>query len=306
MSKEYDVIVIGAGPAGMTAALYASRSNLKVLMLDSGIYGGQMNNTDVIENYPGYKSITGAELSKKMYEGTIQFGVDYAYGAVQKLVDKGRNKSVHLDNGTEYISKVVIIATGSHYKKLYVPGEEEFSGRGVSYCAICDGPFFKDMHVAVVGGGDSALEEAVYLTNIVKKVTIIHRRDEFRAQKIIQQRVFDNNKIEIKWHSELTEITGDSQVQGVNIINNKTQEISSLNFNGVFIYVGIQPMTEVFKDLDILDSEGWVLSDDQMQTIVPGILVSGDVRKKSLRQITTAVGEGAIAGQQAYQYLQHL
>lgn len=306
MAKQYDVIVIGAGPAGMTAALYASRANLSVLMLDRGIYGGQMNNTAAIENYPGFKSILGPDLAKEMYESSTQFGAEYAYGSVESIRDDGATKLVKTDMGEEFVGKAIIIGTGSEYKKLGVPGEEEFSGRGVSYCAVCDGAFFKGMHLIVVGGGDSAIEEGIYLTQLASKVTVIHRRDQLRAQKISQDRAFANSKMEFVWNSNVTEIVGDGKVTGVKVKNNQTGEDSFIDAAGVFIYVGVKPMTAPFKDLGILDENGWIPTDDLMHTKVPGILAVGDVRKKNLRQVATAVGEGGTAGQQAYEYIQSL
>lgn len=306
MAKQYDVIVIGAGPAGMTAALYASRANLSVLMLDRGIYGGQMNNTAAIENYPGFKSILGPDLAKEMYESSTQFGAEYAYGSVESIRDDGATKLVKTDMGEEFIGKAIIIGTGSEYKKLGVPGEEDFSGRGVSYCAVCDGAFFKEMHLIVVGGGDSAIEEGIYLTQLASKVTVIHRRDQLRAQKISQDRAFANPKMEFIWNSNVTEIVGDDKVTGVKVKNNQTGEDSFIEAAGVFIYVGVKPMTAPFKDLGILDENGWIPTDNLMHTKVPGIFAVGDVRKKNLRQVATAVGEGGTAGQQAYEYIQSL
>ncbi|MDB1561651.1 thioredoxin-disulfide reductase [Pediococcus pentosaceus] len=306
MTKQYDVVIIGAGPAGMTAALYASRANLSVVMLDRGIYGGQMNNTADIENFPGFKSVLGPDLSKDMYESSTQFGAEYAYGSVESIRDDGATKLVKTDMGDEFEAKVVIIGTGSEYKKLGIPGEEDFSGRGVSYCAVCDGAFFKGTDVVVVGGGDSAIEEGLYLTQLASKVTVIHRRDQLRAQKIIQDRAFANPKMEFVWNSNVTEVVGEGKVTGVKVNNNQTGEDSFIEAAGVFIYVGVKPMTAAFADLGILDEQGWIPTDDHMHTKVPGILAVGDVRKKDLRQITTAVGDGGVAGQQAYEYIQAL
>lgn len=306
MTKKYDVIVIGAGPGGMTAALYASRANLSVLMLDRGIYGGQMNNTAAIENYPGFKSILGPDLSKEMYESSTQFGAEYTYGTVDKIEDNGVVKTVTTDMET-YETKAIIIATGSEYKKLGTAGEEEYSGRGVSYCAVCDGAFFKNKHVIVVGGGDSAIEEGIYLTQLADKVTVVHRRDQLRAQKIIQDRAFANDKMDFIWNSNVEEIQGDEQkVNGVKIKNNQTGAETQLDASGVFIYVGVLPMTDQFTNLGILDDQGWVETNDQMETKVPGIFAIGDVRDKKLRQITTAVGDGGIAGQGVFNYIESL
>lgn len=306
MAKKYDVIVIGAGPGGLTAGLYASRANLSVLILDRGIYGGQMNNTAEVENYPGFKSILGPDLAEKMYQGATQFGAEYAYGSVEKVEVNGDLKQVITDSET-YEAPVVIIATGSQYRKLGVEGEAEYAGRGVSYCAVCDGAFFKDQPVAVIGGGDSAVEEGGYLAKLASNVNIIHRRDQLRAQKILQERAFANDKIDFTWDTVVTKINGDGQkVTSVSTHNKKTGEDGELKVNGVFIYVGVIPLSEPFKELGITDEQGWIKTDELMQTSLPGVYAIGDVRAKELRQITTAVGDGSIAGQQAFNYLESL
>ena len=306
MAKKYDVIVIGAGPGGLTAGLYASRANLSVLILDRGIYGGQMNNTAEVENYPGFKSILGPDLAEKMYQGATQFGAEYAYGSVEKVEVNGDLKQVITDSET-YEAPVVIIATGSQYRKLGVEGEVEYAGRGVSYCAVCDGAFFKDQPLAVIGGGDSAVEEGGYLAKLASNVNIIHRRDQLRAQKILQERAFANDKIDFTWDTVVTKINGDGQkVTSVSPHNKKTGEDGELKVNGVFIYVGVIPLSEPFKELGITDEQGWIKTDELMQTSLPGVYAIGDVRAKELRQITTAVGDGSIAGQQAFNYLESL
>lgn len=303
MAKSYDVIIIGAGPAGMTAALYASRANLSVLLLDRGIYGGQMNNTAAIENYPGFKSILGPDLAKDMYESATQFGAEYAYGSVESVTDQGDIKIVKTDSDT-FETKALVIGTGSEYRKLGVPGEDTYGGRGVSYCAVCDGAFFRNKHVVVIGGGDSAIEEGSYLTQLADKVTVIHRRDQLRAQQILQDRAFANDKMDFVWNSNVTEIIGDGKkVTGVKVNNNQTGENSEIAADGVFIYVGINPITKPFMNLGITDENGWIETNDHMETKVPGIFAIGDVRKKDLRQVATAVGEGGTAGQQVYTYI---
>ena len=307
MADKYDVIVIGAGPGGMTAALYASRANLKVAMLDRGVYGGQMNNTAEVENYTGFKSILGPDLAEQMYQSSIQFGADFVYGNVEKVtVDEDGIKHVKTDSG-ELEAPAIVIATGSQYRKLGIPGEDEYSGKGVSYCAVCDGAFYRGKDVTTVGGGDSAVEESEYLAKLVNNVNIVHRRDQLRAQKILQDRAFANDKIDFTWNTIVTEIVGDGKkVTGVKTHNKETNEDRLVPTDGVFIYIGNVPMTEPFKDLGITDEQGWVITDDAMKTSVPGVFAVGDVRDKKLRQITTAVGDGGIAGQGVFSYIESL
>ncbi|MCC4381662.1 thioredoxin-disulfide reductase [Limosilactobacillus reuteri] len=303
--KKYDVVVIGAGPGGMTAALYAARANLKVAMLDRGVYGGQMNNTDGIENYPGFTSIKGPELGEKMYQSATNTGVEFVYGDVQKVTfDDEHFKHIQTDSD-ELVAKAVIIATGSTNRKLGVPGEEEFSGKGVSYCAVCDGAFFKDQDVLVIGGGDSAISEGLYLANLADKVTVVHHRNKLRAQRILQDRAFDNQKMDFTWDSDVTEIIGnENQVTGIKVHNKKTDQDEVVPTSGVFIYVGNIPNSQAFTNLKITDEAGWIKTNDEMETAIPGIYAVGDVRQKKLRQITTAVGDGGIAGQNAFEYVE--
>lgn len=303
--KKYDVVVIGAGPGGMTAALYAARANLKVAMLDRGVYGGQMNNTDGIENYPGFTSIKGPELGEKMYQSATNTGVEFVYGDVQKVTfDDEHFKHIQTDSD-ELVAKAVIIATGSTNRKLGVPGEEEFSGKGVSYCAVCDGAFFKDQDVSVIGGGNSAISEGLYLANLADKVTVVHHRNKLRAQRILQDRAFDNQKMDFTWDSDVTEIIGnENQVTGIKVHNKKTDQDEVVPTSGVFIYVGNIPNSQAFTNLKITDEAGWIKTNDEMETAIPGIYAVGDVRQKKLRQITTAVGDGGIAGQNAFEYVE--
>ena len=299
----YDTIIIGAGPAGMTAALYAARSNLKVALLERGIPGGQMNNTADIENYPGYANISGPELAEKMFEPLENLGVEHLFGLVEKIEDRGDFKEI-ITEDERFETKTVIIASGANHRHLGVPGEEDYNSRGVSYCAVCDGAFFRDEDLLVVGGGDSAVEEAIFLTRFAKSVTIVHRRDELRAQKVLQDRAFANEKIRFVWDSVVESIHGNERkVTGVTFKNVKTGEVSQAEFGGIFIYVGLDPVSEFAADLGITDEAGWILTDHQMKTSVAGIYAVGDVRQKDLRQITTAVGDGATASQEAYKYL---
>lgn len=302
--KIYDVVVIGAGPAGMTAAMYSARSEMKTLLLERGVPGGQMNNTAEIENYPGYGQIMGPELSMKMDEPLADLGVENAYGFVTSIVDNGATKTINTEEEV-FETKSIIIATGANHRKLGVPGEEEYGARGVSYCAVCDGAFFRDQDILVVGGGDSAVEEAIFLTRFGKTVTIMHRRDELRAQKIIQERAFANDKIKFIWDSVLEEIKGDERkIESVRYKNVKTGEVTEANFGGLFIYVGLDAVSEFARDLGITDEEGWIITDATMKTSIPGIFAVGDVRQKDFRQITTAVGDGAQAAQEAYKYVE--
>lgn len=299
----YDTIIIGAGPAGMTAALYAARSNLKVATLEQGAPGGQMNNTSDIENYPGFELISGPELSMKMFEPLEKLGVENLYGIVTGIEDKGDYKLIKTEDES-YETKTVIIATGAKHRHIGVPGEAEFNSRGVSYCAVCDGAFFRNQDLLVVGGGDSAVEEALFLTRFASSVTIVHRRDELRAQKVLQDRAFANEKISFIWDSVVKEIKGDDiKVRSVDIENVKTGQVTNHEFGGVFVYVGLDPVSDFVQDLGITDENGWIPTDDHMKTSRKGIFAIGDVRQKDLRQITTAVGDGAMAGQQAYQYI---
>lgn len=302
----YDVIIVGAGPAGMTAGIYASRSNLSVLMIEQGAPGGQMNNTAEVENYPGFDMILGPDLAMKMYESAEKFGTKNVYGVVKKLEDKGSYKEVVCDDAV-YKGKSVIIASGCEHRKLGVLGEEEFAGRGVSYCAVCDGAFFRNKKLLVIGGGDSAVEEAIYLTQFASEVVIVHRRDQLRAQQILQDRAFANEKISFEWNTALEEIMGDDiRVTGAKLRDTVTGSVKEATTDGVFIYVGLEPLTKPFQELGITNEQGWIETDEEMKTNISGIYAIGDVRDKTLRQITTAVGDGGIAGQQVYKYLEEL
>ncbi len=302
----YDVIIIGAGPGGMTAALYASRSDLSVLVIERGAPGGQLMNTSDVENYPGFDSITGPDLAIKMYENSSNFGATHAYGNVTRLENEGLVKKVYCDDDV-YEAKTVIIASGSEHRKIGIPGEEKYAGRGVSYCAVCDGAFFKDRHLYVIGGGDSAVEEGIYLTQFASKVTIVHRREELRAQKILQDRAFKNEKIDFMWNKVPVEITGDDKkITHLTLKDTETSEEKLVEADGTFIYIGLDPLTEPFKELGITNEEGWIETNNHMETNIPGIYAIGDVRNTVLRQIATAVGDGSIAGQEVYKYITSL
>ncbi|GAB2544732.1 thioredoxin-disulfide reductase [Gracilibacillus alcaliphilus] len=304
--RMYDVIIAGAGPAGMTAAVYTSRANLDTLMLERGIPGGQMANTEDVENYPGYEHILGPDLSNKMFSHAKKFGAEYAYGDIKEVIDHGEYKTV-IAGSKEYKTKTLIITTGAQFKKLGVPGEDELGGRGVSYCAVCDGAFFKERELVVVGGGDSAVEEGVYLTRFASKVTIIHRRDELRAQKILQDRAFNNDKIDFIWDTVVKSIDEkDGKVGSVTLYNKKTKEEYKKEIDGTFIYIGMVPLSEPFKSLGITNEEGYIPTNENMETSVPGVFAAGDIREKELRQIVTATGDGSIAAQAAQAYIENL
>ncbi|MEC1523476.1 thioredoxin-disulfide reductase [Neobacillus niacini] len=308
MSEEkiYDVIIAGAGPAGMTAAVYTSRANLSTLMIERGMPGGQMANTEDVENYPGFESILGPDLSTKMFEHAKKFGAEYAYGDIKEIIDNGDVKTV-IAGSKQYKAYSVIISAGAEYKKVGVPGEKELSGRGVSYCAVCDGAFFKGKELYVIGGGDSAVEEGVYLTRFASKVTIVHRRDELRAQKILQDRAFANEKIDFIWNHTIKSINDkDGKVGSVTLVSTQTGEEQELPADGVFIYIGMIPLSKPFTNLGITNENGYIETNERMETKVPGIFAAGDIREKTLRQIVTATGDGSIAAQSAQHYVEEL
>ncbi|MBE5106984.1 thioredoxin-disulfide reductase [Bacillus thuringiensis] len=308
MSEEkiYDVIIIGAGPAGMTAAVYTSRANLSTLMLERGIPGGQMANTEDVENYPGYESILGPDLSNKMFEHAKKFGAEYAYGDVKEIIDGKEYKTI-IAGKKEYKARAIIVASGAEYKKIGVPGEKELGGRGVSYCAVCDGAFFKEKELVVIGGGDSAVEEGVYLTRFASKVTIVHRRDTLRAQKILQDRAFQNEKVDFIWNHTIKEINDtNGKVGSVTLVDVNSGEEQEVKTDGVFVYIGMLPLSKPFVELGITNENGYVETNERMETKVPGIFAAGDVREKMLRQIVTATGDGSIAAQSAQHYVEEL
>jgi len=306
----WDVIIVGAGPAGMAAALYTGRGQLKTLLLDrAGMGGGQLMNTELIEDYPAIKSITGSEMATAFEEQIREFGVEVTYGEVTGFEARGNLRIVkvgHDDDAVEYVTKTIIISTGGLPRKLDVPGEQEFAGRGVSYCAICDGAFFKNQVLAVVGGGDSAVEEATFLTRYGEKVYIIHRRDEWRAQKLLQERALGNPKIVPVWNSIVDEIGGNGKVQWLQMRDVNSGQQSRLEVGGVFIYVGFMPNSDIFGDAFRKDAQGFVVTDDKMETAVPGIYVAGDVRSQYVRQISNAVGDATTAAVAATRYIEEL
>lgn len=301
----FDVIVIGAGPAGMNTALYTQRSNLKTLILDKGMYGGQLNNTLEVENYIGVGKVSGMDLAESMYQQIEELGVEYKYGDILEITKIDNVFKVTTDVEA-YQASSVVIATGTEHRKLGVQGELEYSGKGVSYCAICDGAFFKDGKIVVVGGGDSALEEGEYLTNYGKTVSLVHRRDELRGTKILQNRFINKENTKLIYNSQITNIIGDGNLVTHVELTDINGVVSIHEANGVFIYIGLDPNTEQFLGLSITDSEGYVLTDEKMETNISGLFAVGDVRKKELRQIATAVGDGSICGTSVYNYIAKL
>lgn len=302
--KIYKVIIVGGGPAGLTAGLYTSRSRLNTLLIEIGLLGGQMTITELIENYPGFpQGINGDELSRLMEEQAKRFELEVVSQDVVEVKLEGDKKVVKTEEGS-YLCEALIICTGTEYRKLEVPGEKEFAGKGVSYCATCDGAFFKDSQIVVVGGGDSALTEALYLTKFVKELTIVHRRDALRGTKIYQERVFANPKIKLLWNSVIQEIKGDSVVRSVIVKNVKTGEVNEHPIEGAFLFVGLLPRTQFLKGLVNVDEAGYIVTDENCETSVKGIFAAGDCRKKLLRQVATAVGDGATAAFAVEKYLE--
>ena len=301
----YDLAIIGGGPAGLSAGLYGARANLKTVVIERGLPGGQMQNTLEIENYPGVGRVEGPELSDQMHQQALAVGVEWKMGEVSAVELEGQPKTIKV--GSEVIkARSVIIASGAQPRYLEVPGEKELAGRGVSYCATCDGAFYTDLDVVVVGGGDSAVEEGIFLTNYVNSVTIIHRRDELRAQAILQERAFKNDQIKFIWDSVVEKIEGEQKVSGVLIRNIKDDSTKVVPCSGVFIYIGFYPNSEYLKGSPILDGEGYVIAGPDMATTIPGVFAAGDVRTTPLRQIVSAAGDGAIAAMEAYHYLENL
>ncbi|MBX5476076.1 MAG: thioredoxin-disulfide reductase [Clostridia bacterium] len=304
--RVLDTLIIGGGPAGLTAALYAGRAGLRAVLVEKAVPGGQIATTDLVDNYPGFPDgILGPELSERMEKQARRFGTEIVFDEVVTMSRENGLWTVRANAG-EWRTRTVILATGAHERKLGVPGEDEFRGRGVSYCAICDGAFFKGRHVAVVGGGDSALTEGMFLARICESVTIIHRRDELRAAKDIQERAFANPRIKWLWSTQVTAIEGDQGVRRLRLRSTKDGTESSLDVDGVFIYVGMVPQTEFVKGVVALNEAGYVLTDADLRTSAEAVWAAGDVRAGSLAQVATAVGEGTIAALEVESYLAKL
>lgn len=299
----YDLVIIGSGPAGLSAAVYAKRACLSVLVIEKEAFaGGQMVYTEEVDNYLGLNAKSGFELAESFKQHALDLDVSFAEGAVEKIVPKDGKWSLHMESGEDIETKTVLLATGATHRKLGVPGEETFAGVGVSYCATCDGAFFQGKSVAVVGGGDVALEDALYLANICEQVYLIHRRNELRGTKVLQNQVFANGKITFLGESEVTEITGDKQVSGISVHNKVTDETKELSVAGIFIAVGMEPQSDLYAPLLSLE-HGYVPAGEDCATEKDGLYVAGDVRTKRLRQIVTAVADGANAVHSIQEYL---
>jgi thioredoxin reductase (NADPH) len=303
VARNYDVIIIGGGPAGLTAGLYAARARLSTLLIERAIPGGQIVNAELVENYPGFpEGISGYELGQLMHVQAAKFGLETLAAEVTSLGLGDKLKVVKTTEG-DFAARALIIASGSELNKLGVPGEKEFTAKGVSYCATCDGALFKDQVVAVVGGGNAAIEEALFLTRFASKVIVIHRRRELRATKVLQERAFANPKMEFLWDTVVEAIKGDESVKGLEVRDVRTGEASSLEVSGIFIYAGFHPNTDFLKGFLTLDAAGNIPVNEQMETEIPGVFAAGDLRRNSPRQVVTAVGDGATAALSAERYL---
>ncbi|MCD6452989.1 MAG: thioredoxin-disulfide reductase [Dehalococcoidales bacterium] len=300
--SSYDVSIIGGGPAGLTAGLYVARAGLKSLLLERGVFGGQIVNARLVENYPGFpEGISGSELGESMRRQATKYGLETSASEVTRI-SIGNAYEISTTEGNIQ-TKSIIIATGSEYRKLGVAGEERLSGHGVSYCATCDGLFFRDREVAVVGGGDTAINDALELAQYCRKVYIIHRRDQLRATKAMQEKAFSHPKIELVWSTVVHEIIGDKILRSLHLRNVKTGQLSELEVDGIFVAVGLKPNSHVFSELIKLDKAGFIVTDKLMRTPAPGIFAAGDVRQNSFRQAITAAGDGATAAGSAFKYL---
>ncbi len=301
--KKYDVIIIGGGPAGLCAGVYAARARLKNILIERGAVGGQILNTEWVENYPGFPDgVSGLDLTAAMHKQAEKFGLETLLADVTGVKLTGKQKTVETSGGS-FAAKAVIIAIGLERQKLGVPGEAEYAGKGVSYCATCDGAFFRDKPVVVVGGGNVAITEALELTKFASKITVIHRRDELRATKILQERALAEPKIKILWDSVVDEITGDTFVEKVKVSNVKTKKKSTLNVAGVFMGVGFKANTDFLKGALELDKNNSIVTDAQMATSVRGVFAAGDIRSGSVRQVIAATGDGAVAAINADRYI---
>lgn len=302
MENKFDFIIIGAGPAGLAAAQYASRANIKTLLIDQSTPGGQVLNIFSFENYPGlFPAISGTQYIENAKQQALAFGAQIIQTIVSS-VDKVKNDFILETSGGTFSAPTLLLATGAEHRKLGIPGEKELTGRGVSYCATCDGPFFRNRKILVVGGGDSACDEATYLATLSTQVTIVHRKSQFRAQKAVADRVLNNPNIKVMFNTTVSEIRGDNVVKSVLLKNTESGEETEFATDSVFIFVGMQPRTSLFEILPV-DEGGYIKTDENMHTIIPGLFAAGDVRSKSFRQVVTACADGAIAANEAAKYI---
>ena len=302
-NREYDVVIVGGGPAGLTAGIYTARARLRSLLIEKAVTGGLIVNAGLVENYPGFpQGISGLELTDSMNQQAVKFGMETLLAEVTGLGLKGEQKIVKTTEG-DIVAKAVIIASGSGRVKLDVPGEEEFTGRGVAYCAICDAYFYKDLPVAVVGGGNAAINEALDLSKFAAKVTVIHRRQELRATRILQEKAFADPKIEFLWDTVVEAIEGEDVVKRIRLRNVRTGEKSVMDISGIFVAIGFKPDTDYLKGVLSLDANGAIITNEKMEAEVPGIFAAGDIRSGSIRQVVAGAGDGAVAAIYAERYI---
>jgi len=304
--KVWDVLIIGGGGAGLTAALYTSRAKLSTILFEKLTAGGQIALTDLVENYPGFpEGITGGEISKRMEEQAKRYGTEIVYEEIQGIMPSDGGFAVKTTGAQDFLSRSVIVASGASYRNLEVPKERELTGRGVSYCATCDGAFFKEKELVVVGGGDSAMQEGIFLTRFATRLTVVHRRDKLRANPLLQERAFQNPRIKFIWNTVVTEVLGDKKVEGVRLKDLKTNEARDFKTDGVFVFVGHDPNTGFLKGLVELDEKGYVKTDEKLQTSVPGLFACGEVRVGAVKQLVSCCGEGCEAALACQSYLEN-